>query len=259
MSRTALELLRLLAQDAPAEQIEEQARRLAAADPDDGAAARDLALRVRSGLDTHRRREAELTALVDTARDLASLPDPGGVLDAIVRRARTLFGADVAYLTLHDTERGDTYMRTTSGSVSARFQALRLPLGAGLGGLVAQTHRPYWSADYPRDEQFRHTNEIDAAELRPDAHPVGACRCSARSTTCYARRRSSTRPGRCRRRSGRSALPFAAGCVQLASMVASPADSDGVPTWSGSPHVVAESDALHAPQPTSLQARTLNE
>ncbi len=163
MPRTALELLRLLAQDAPAGRIEEQARLLAAADPDDGAAARELALRVRSGLDGHRRREAELSALVDIARDLASLPDPGDVLDAIVRRARTLLGADVAYLALHDPERGDTYMRATSGSVAARFQALRLPLGAGLGGLVAQTHRPYWSADYPRDERFRHTSEIDAA------------------------------------------------------------------------------------------------
>jgi type II secretory pathway pseudopilin PulG len=161
--RTALELLRLLAQDAPAEQLEERARRLADTDPDDGAAARELALRVRSGLDAHRRREAELSALVDTARDLAALPDPGDVLDAIVRRARTLLGADVAYLTLYDDQRGDTYMRATSGSVSARFQALRLPVGAGLGGLVAQTRRPYWSADYPEDEQFRHTREIDTA------------------------------------------------------------------------------------------------
>ena len=127
MPRTALELLRLLAADAPAEQIEEKARALAAADPDDGAAARELALRVRAGLDAHRRREAELSALVDTARDLASLPDPGGVLDAIVRRARTLLRADVAYLTLFDPDRGDTYMRATAGSVSARFQALRLP------------------------------------------------------------------------------------------------------------------------------------
>ena len=171
--RTALELLRLLAADAPAEQIEEKARALAAADPDDGEAARELALRVRAGLDAYQRREAELSALVDTARDLASLPDPGDVLDAIVRRARTLLRSDVAYLTLHDPERGDTYMRATAGSVSARFQALRLPLGAGLGGLVAQTRRPYWSADYPADEQFRHTNEIDAAV--DDEGLIGIC------------------------------------------------------------------------------------
>jgi GAF domain-containing protein len=163
VSRTALELLRLLAQDAPAERIDEQARVLAEADPQSGAVARELALRVRSGIDAHRRREAELSALVDIARDLASRPDPGGVLDAIVRRARSLLGTDVAYLTLADAERGDTFMRATAGSVSARFQALRLPQGAGLGGLVAQTRRPYWTADYPGDDRYAHTTEIDAA------------------------------------------------------------------------------------------------
>jgi hypothetical protein len=163
VSRTALELLRLLAQDAPAEKIDEQARALAAADPGSGAVARELALRVRAGIDGHRRREAELSALVDIARDLASLPEPGGVLDTIVRRARSLLGADVAYLTLADPERDDTFMRATDGSISARFQALRLPLGAGLGGLVAQTRRPYWTADYPADTRYDHTVEIDAA------------------------------------------------------------------------------------------------
>ena len=53
-------------------------------------------------------------------------------------------------------------MRVTDGSVSARFQRLRLPLGAGLGGLVAQTGTPYVTADYADDERFRHTGEIDA-------------------------------------------------------------------------------------------------
>ena len=118
---------------------------------------------MRAAIDGHRRREAELAALVDTARDLASLADPGGVLDAIVRRARTLLGTDVAYLTLADPERGDTYMRATAGSVSTRFQTLRLPQGAGLGGLVAQARRPRWTADYPADSAYRHTEEIDAA------------------------------------------------------------------------------------------------
>lgn len=155
MPQTALELLRLLAQDASVDRIAEQARQ----DPE----ARDLALQVRAGIDAHRRREAELSALVDTARDLASVADPRGVLDAIVRRARSLLGTDLAYLTLFDAGRGDTFMRATAGSVSARFQALRLPLGAGLGGLVAQTRRPYWTADYPADERYDHTAEIDGA------------------------------------------------------------------------------------------------
>lgn len=149
-----MELLDLLARDAPTAEIE-----AAGADPP----ARAAALRVRAVIDGHRRREAQLAALVDTARDLASLADPGGVLDAIVRRARALLGTDVAYLTLADPERGDTFMRATAGSVSARFQTLRLPLGAGLGGLVAQSRRPHWTADYPADAAYRHTAEIDTA------------------------------------------------------------------------------------------------
>jgi hypothetical protein len=54
-------------------------------------------------------------------------------------------------------------MRVTDGSVSARFQHLRLPMGAGLGGLVAQTATPYVTAGYPGDDRFRHTSEIDDA------------------------------------------------------------------------------------------------
>ncbi|WP_344679567.1 helix-turn-helix domain-containing protein [Saccharopolyspora taberi] len=111
----------------------------------------------------HRRREAELAALFQTAHDLAALHDLDQVLQAIVHRARTLLRADVAHLTLLDAERGDTYMRVTSGSASAAFQKLRLPMGAGLAGLVAQTATPYASPDYPRDERFEHTRSIDHA------------------------------------------------------------------------------------------------
>jgi DNA-binding PucR family transcriptional regulator len=125
----------------------------------------ELARRVRATLDQQRRRETELAALVDTARDLAVLRDLDAVLVAIVRRARALLGTDTAYLTLVDDATGDTNMRVTDGSVSARFQRLRLPRGAGLGGLVALTGAPYATADYLRDERFRHTTEIDTGVL----------------------------------------------------------------------------------------------
>ena len=85
------------------------------------------------------------------------------ILEAIVRRARTLLGTDVAYLTLYDAAAGDTFMRATDGSVSAPFQSVRLSLGDGLGGLVASTHRPYWTADYLADRRFAHTGVIDTA------------------------------------------------------------------------------------------------
>ncbi|MEU1342530.1 GAF domain-containing protein, partial [Streptomyces sp. NPDC005827] len=121
-----------------------------------------LALRVRGELEGRRRREAELSALFETAHDLAGLRDVDAVLQAIVQRARSLLGTDVAYLSLNDPARGDTYMRVTEGSVAARFQQLRLGMGEGLGGLVAQTARPYVTEDYFKDDRFQHTLTIDA-------------------------------------------------------------------------------------------------
>nr|WP_243697589.1 GAF domain-containing protein [Geodermatophilus obscurus] len=120
-----------------------------------------LALQVRDAFAARRRRESELAALFDTAGDLAALRSVDDVLTAIVRRARQLLGTDVSYLTLHDDARGDTYMRVTDGSVSARFQSLRLPMGAGLGGLVAQTAAPYATARYFADPRFQHTDDIN--------------------------------------------------------------------------------------------------
>ncbi|WP_329275980.1 helix-turn-helix domain-containing protein [Streptomyces sp. NBC_00691] len=125
--------------------------------------AKQLALRVRAELEGRRRREAELSALFETAHDLAGLRDLDAVLRAIVQRARSLLGTEVAYLSLNDPAAGDTYMRVTEGSVSARFQQVRLGMGEGLGGLVAQTARPYVTDDYFGDARFQHTRTIDTA------------------------------------------------------------------------------------------------
>ncbi|MGN9784721.1 helix-turn-helix domain-containing protein [Nonomuraea sp. ZG12] len=123
------------------------------------------ALKVRALLRRRARREAELSALYDTVGDLSALRDVDAVLEAIVHRARRLLAADAAYLTLHDPERGDTYMRVTDGSISAKFGALRLAMGAGLGGLVAQTGVPYTTAEYFDDARFRREGDIDEAVI----------------------------------------------------------------------------------------------
>lgn len=171
------ELLDLLAQDAPAEQFARPAAAARAA----GASGAQLAavdeatqtaLRVRRTLNQHQRREAELTALFDTAGDLAALRDLDAVLRAIVHRAKLLLRTDVAYLSLNDPVAGDTYMRVTDGSVSAAFQNLRLGMGEGLGGLVAQTARPYATGDYEVDPRFQHTAPIDNAVLEEGLHAI---------------------------------------------------------------------------------------
>jgi sugar diacid utilization regulator len=152
------QLLDLLAEGASGERL----AHVAVGAPElDGAV--EVALRIRHTLSEHRRREAELTALFDTARDLSKLRDLDEVLSSIVRRARQLLGVDLSYLSLNDELAGTTYMRVTDGSVSSLLPNLRIGHGEGLGGLVAQTAHPYASADYLADPRFAHTGPIDAA------------------------------------------------------------------------------------------------
>lgn len=164
---SSTEFLELLARNAAAVEFEAPilAARAANADPErlqELERAKVLALRIRAVLEARRRRETELSALYETAGDLAALTDVDAVLEAIVRRARQLLHSDAAYLSLNDEDHGDTYMRVTDGIFSPAFRAVRLPMGAGLGGLVAQTATPYSTPDYFADARFNHTADIDS-------------------------------------------------------------------------------------------------
>jgi len=114
------------------------------------------ALEVHEQLADRRRREEQLAALYASASDLSSLHDLEPVLQAIVHRARALLGSDAAYLTLSDPERDATYMRVTDGIRTEAFKQILLPLGVGLGGLVAKTVMPYTSSNYLADDRFLH-------------------------------------------------------------------------------------------------------
>lgn len=153
-------LLRLLATDAPAEYVHAVLADAEAAGHPDLDALREAvlaALGVRTLLSARRRREQELAALYETAGDLSSLRDVEAVLQAIVARARQLLGSDAAYLMQNDADRGLTRMRVTDGIGTGTFKRAVLDMGAGLGGLVAQTATPYATADYTADERFVHT------------------------------------------------------------------------------------------------------
>lgn len=121
------------------------------------------ALQLRERTTRQRQREAELSALYDTANDLTGIRDVDAILTAIVRRARQLLHADMTYLSLNDEAEGASFMKVTDGSVSAEFRNLRLPLGAGLLGLVAQSGAPYYTDDYQGDPRFQHHGFIDSA------------------------------------------------------------------------------------------------
>ena len=122
-----------------------------------------LATRIHEQMERLRSREAELSALNETARDLTAIRDLDAILTAIVRRARQLLHADMTYLSLNDEQEGASYMKVTDGALTPEFRELRLPLGTGLLGLVAQSGAPYFTEDYRDDERFVHRDYIDSA------------------------------------------------------------------------------------------------
>src|SRR6478609_7052309 len=123
----------------------------------------DVALRLRDLITRMRSREAELSALYETASDLTAIRDVDTILTAIVRRARQLLHCDMTYLSLNDEADGASFMKVTDGALTREFQELRLPLGTGLLGLVAQSGAPYFTEDYQADERFVHREFIDSA------------------------------------------------------------------------------------------------
>jgi len=151
--------LDLLFTDAPRAAYDELLDRLGG----DAAPDHARALQLREWMADRRRRQAELSALYDTANDLTRMRDLDTVLTAIVRRARQLLGADMTYLSLNDEREGASYMKVTDGALTPEFRRLRLPLGTGLLGLVAQTGEPYFTEDYQSDDRFVHRDYIDSA------------------------------------------------------------------------------------------------
>lgn len=137
----------------------EYADTLPAAQRADTMADLEVVLELRGVVDKLRRRARELRALYETAGDLSAMREVEDVLQAIVRRGRQLLDTDIAYLMLVDESRRDTYMRVTEGTTRKGFGDIRLPLGVGLGGQVAQEGAPMWTRNYLGDE--RHAHVID--------------------------------------------------------------------------------------------------
>ncbi|SFK55443.1 helix-turn-helix domain-containing protein [Geodermatophilus ruber] len=121
------------------------------------------ARRIRELLAQRERREAEMQALYETARDLTSLRDVDGALHAIVDRVRRLLGADLTYIALVDEETGDAYMRVTSGAMTAPIETVRQPRGWGIGGRVIETGQPIATADYLADPRLALSPSVAAA------------------------------------------------------------------------------------------------
>ncbi|WP_307835456.1 helix-turn-helix domain-containing protein [Streptomyces adelaidensis] len=120
-----------------------------------------LALQVHSQLARRQQRETELSALVDTARDLTLPYELDELLGTITRRTRRLFGMDMSYVAVRDEAAGDSYVRTADGHASALTVGYRVPHTWGLGDRSVEANVPIWTPDYLSDDSFRHSSVLD--------------------------------------------------------------------------------------------------
>ncbi|WP_020665960.1 helix-turn-helix domain-containing protein [Amycolatopsis nigrescens] len=136
--------------------------------------AKRLGLSVYSRLDRRQRREAGLSALVDTARDLATSNNLDTLLKVITRRARMLLASDMSYISLPDEEHGFFYVHTSDGHTSTLNVGLRLPPESGLGNAVLADPAPIWTPDYLTDERIQHSEAIDRVVRAEGLHAIMA-------------------------------------------------------------------------------------
>ncbi|MEU2184158.1 helix-turn-helix domain-containing protein [Streptomyces thermolilacinus] len=170
-----LELLELLGREAPGsafEQVVVDARRAGASPAGLRrlVRAKEAALAVRDRLERRRQRESGLAALVDTARDLSLPHGPDGVLRTVVRRARLLLGADMAWVALHDPDGRRSRVCASDGHVTTDTLGRVMPARGG----ATPRRGPFWTADHLHDDAFDHVPALDGLAHAEGLHAVMA-------------------------------------------------------------------------------------
>jgi len=164
--RIAGDLIELLHRGAPAEDF---ARRLARAEAlPEGSPGKSMLLErarmaaaVRDRLELQQQRERGMLAIMESAQDLSSRLDLTSLLSAIVSRARKLLGADLAWLSSYDAERGEFRVLVTDGALSPDTSSMMACRDRGVAGVVMSTRLPFTTTDYLHDKRFPHAARLD--------------------------------------------------------------------------------------------------
>ena len=166
-ARVAGDLIHLLHQNAGADDF---AQRLAEVEalPDTWAGKSTLvetvrmAMAVRNRMELQQQRERGMLAVIESAQELSSRLDLTSLLHTIVSRARNLLGSDLAWLSIHDAERGEFHVLVTDGALAQTTPTMVARRDHGVASVVMSTRLPFTTADYLNDTRFVHDARLDA-------------------------------------------------------------------------------------------------
>lgn len=100
-------------------------------------------------------RMAEYETLLEIGTHLASSLDLPTVLEAALSTAERICRAETSSIWEVDDERGELFFRVVRGRAAGEIRGLRVPIGHGIVGSVAQTARPEVVNDVAADPRWR--------------------------------------------------------------------------------------------------------
>lgn len=107
----------------------------------------------------HADSEMLLREVAEIARMMTSTRSIDAVIQDVLRRARRLTGADMAYVSLNRS--GETFIRYHDGIRTEGYRTIRMPLGTGVLGRAATGREPVTTRGYLFDASLVHLPEID--------------------------------------------------------------------------------------------------
>jgi len=159
-------LISLLHQGAPAEDFAQslaEAEALPAGRPDKAGLLENvrMAMAVRNRLELLQQREQGMLAVMESAQDLSSRLDLDNLLSAIVTRARNLLGADMAWISALDEERGMFQSLALEGGLTGGSVGMGIRSDRGTASIVMATRKSFTTTDYLHDDRFPHDPRFD--------------------------------------------------------------------------------------------------
>ena len=120
-----------------------------------------MLMAVSNRLEVLQQREQGMFAVMESAQDLSSRLDRDNLLAAIVTRARNLLGADMAWISVLDEERGVFQSLALEGGLTGGSVAMGIRSDRGTASIVMATRKPFATADYLHDDRFPHDPKFD--------------------------------------------------------------------------------------------------
>ncbi len=120
-----------------------------------------MAMAVRNRLELLQQREQGMLAVMESAQDLSGRLELPNLLAAIVARTRNLLGADMAWISELDEERGVFQSLALEGGQTQGSVGMGIRSDMGTASVVMATRMPFTTPDYLHDTRFKHDPRFD--------------------------------------------------------------------------------------------------